>query len=91
MTGKLLEIAVHGDNSFVLLFNGRSGSQIRLNQLDYSPVGTPRIVTDVSEALKQAPAGANAYSIGEPYVRTDLHNHSLQAIQFYRVPDNLVK
>jgi len=62
-----------------------------LNSPDCNPIGAPRVVDDVLEALKQAPERANAYSVSKPHERTDLHGNVLQAIQFYRVSEKLVE
>jgi len=91
MSKNLLEIAVHGENIFVLLLNGRDGSQLKLDPADYTPVGAPIMTTNVGESLRRAPDRANAYTLSAPHVRTDLYGNSLQAIQFYRVPQNLVE
>ena len=54
------------------------------------PVGNPRIVSDVSCALESAPARANAYTLSWPHSRTDLHGNVLYALQFYRIPREVV-
>lgn len=89
MADYLREIEVSPNGLFLLLINGKDGSKIKLANSECVPVGPPRIVGDISRALEDAPENSQAYILGPRYPRTDLHGHTLQAIQFYRLSTDI--